>query len=95
MIKRLVALLRWIPNAPTGITELKPGSATCDYCGAGTGEPDNGLTNYQDVFCICHKCRKRVADAVLSDTVTAPQEEHAGGRDAASEFGNTLAGKKL
>lgn len=24
----------------------------------------------------------------------APQQEHAGGRDAASEFGNTLAGKK-
>jgi hypothetical protein len=63
-MKRIIEILKWIPNAPTSITNKVPEWIVCDYCGA-----DNGLTNYEGVFCICHKCTKKVADAVLKPEI--------------------------
>jgi hypothetical protein len=62
MIKRLIEILTWLPKAPTSISNKVPEGTACDYCGA-----SNNLTNYEGVFCICHQCRKRVADAVLAN----------------------------
>lgn len=60
MLKRLIEALRWLPKAPTHITNKVPEGTCCDYCAA-----TSGLTNYEDVFCICHECQRRAFDSLM------------------------------
>lgn len=50
----------WLLNLPTNITSSVPKGTVCDYCGA-----TSNLVNFEDTFCICHCCMKKIADSVL------------------------------
>lgn len=68
MFKRLLEIIKWVPRAPTGMTDLQPGMYTCDYCGSG-----DSLFNYENSHCICHACQKKIADKVLLEN-SEPQQ---------------------
>ena len=62
MFKRFLEIIRWVPRAPTNITNEVPEGTVCNYCGS-----DKSLWNYEGVYCICQHCQKKIADIVLRD----------------------------